>query len=321
MVTYPRVAVLTPVRNGGGFLREALASVQAQTYPNIVHFVLDNASDDCTRDILKEFRDARVPVVTWRNEEVLPITANWNKCVVLGSEGTDYFRVLCADDTIPSQGIEKMVALGEADPGIVIVAGLRETAHGIEEFGWDRGRNVFAGREAIRLCFLRGHGIAPPHVLYRTSAVSRREAFFDDEILSFDTDAVFFLLTQTGAKLGFIHEAVGFTRRHAESVTEILVHKRHSDYFDWHVLIRRYGEVVLSTEELEKYKKAFRRHYVFRLLAWRWLHGNKSAFNWHMKALGALKEEPRALEYIDALSDYAIRKMGMRAGWTQYPQG
>ena len=43
-IQLPTVAVVTPVYNGAKFLREAMLSVQAQTYPNLVHFVLDNAS-------------------------------------------------------------------------------------------------------------------------------------------------------------------------------------------------------------------------------------------------------------------------------------
>ena len=191
-MAYPRVAVLTPVYNGGAFLREAMASVQAQCYPNLVHFVLDNASTDSTPEIVKEFQKGKVPVTTCRNSELLPLLDNWNKCVALGSQSTDYFRVLCADDAMPDRAIEKMVALAESDAGIVVVAGLRETSTGIEDFGWDRQCNIFDGKESIRSCFLNGYGLAPPHVLYRTSALSPRPTFFDDAILSFDTEVVFF---------------------------------------------------------------------------------------------------------------------------------
>ena len=111
-IQLPTVAVVTPVYNGAKFLREAMLSVQAQTYPNLVHFVLDNASTDATPDIIKEFDGGRVPVVTARNEALLPIAQNWNRCVELGSQGNDYFRVLCTDESLQPTCIEKMVALG-----------------------------------------------------------------------------------------------------------------------------------------------------------------------------------------------------------------
>jgi hypothetical protein len=167
---------------------------------------------------------------------------------------------------------------------------------------------------------LKGHGLAPPHVLYRTSVLAHRPKFFDDRILSFDTEVIFYLLSQRGAKLGFIHESVGYTRRHADSMTETDVNKRHSDYFDWHYLIKRYGRTVLSAEEHTRYEKAFRRHYLCRLMAWR-LGGNEEAFRWHLTELEALESKPGALEYLDALADFVARKMGLRARWDRYPQG
>src|SRR5262245_48427113 len=112
----PTVAIVTPVYNGAQYLRETMLSIQAQTYPHIVHFVLDNASTDATPDIIKEFSASRIPVVTQRNPELLSIGQNWNRCVELGSRGSDYFRVVCADDPVPPTSIEKMVALAETDP-------------------------------------------------------------------------------------------------------------------------------------------------------------------------------------------------------------
>ena len=103
-------------------------------------------------------------------------------------------------------------------------------------------------------------------------------------------------------------------------MTETSVYQRHSDYFDWYFLIRRYGNVALSAEELVRYETAFRRHYLCRLMAWR-LHGNKDAFRWHLAELEASQSKPGTLEYIDALADYAFRKVGLRERWSQYPQG
>ena len=39
----PLVAIATPVYNGAEYLADTMACVQAQTYPNLVHCVLDNA--------------------------------------------------------------------------------------------------------------------------------------------------------------------------------------------------------------------------------------------------------------------------------------
>ena len=79
----PLVAVLTPVYNGAKYLAETMACVQAQTYPNLVHIVLDNASTDATPEIISRYLNLRVPVVTKRNSTLLPQRENYNATVAL----------------------------------------------------------------------------------------------------------------------------------------------------------------------------------------------------------------------------------------------
>ncbi len=57
IASQPPVAVVTPVLNGEEFLAETMDSVQAQTYPNLVHIVLDNASTDATAQIVEHDGD------------------------------------------------------------------------------------------------------------------------------------------------------------------------------------------------------------------------------------------------------------------------
>ncbi|MEL6830771.1 MAG: glycosyltransferase family A protein, partial [Pseudomonadota bacterium] len=76
-----KVYVLTPVYNGAEFLREAMDSVQAQTYPNLEHLVIENASTDATPQILSEYENARVPVRVIKNETLLRQVPNWNTAV------------------------------------------------------------------------------------------------------------------------------------------------------------------------------------------------------------------------------------------------
>ena len=63
----PLVAVVTPVYNGGRYLAETLASVQAQTYPRLIHVVLDNASTDATPELIEQAHGGRVPILARRN--------------------------------------------------------------------------------------------------------------------------------------------------------------------------------------------------------------------------------------------------------------
>lgn len=65
-VSAPLVSIVTPVLNRVGSIRDSLASVAAQSYPNIEHIVVDGGSTDGTLEIIKEFADR--PSFQWLSE-------------------------------------------------------------------------------------------------------------------------------------------------------------------------------------------------------------------------------------------------------------
>ena len=71
----PLVAIVTPVFNGVSFPRETMDSVQVMEHPNS-HVVLDNASTDATPDIIREYANYRVPILTVRNRRALSRLTN-----------------------------------------------------------------------------------------------------------------------------------------------------------------------------------------------------------------------------------------------------
>ena len=77
--TAPLVAVVTPVYNGAKYLAETMACVQAQTYPHLVHVILDNASTDATPEIIRSFENQRVPLIMARNDTTVPFAENWER--------------------------------------------------------------------------------------------------------------------------------------------------------------------------------------------------------------------------------------------------
>src|SRR5262245_16184953 len=51
-MTGPTVTVLTAVRNGERFLGETIASIRAQTFEDWEYVIVDDASEDATRDVI-----------------------------------------------------------------------------------------------------------------------------------------------------------------------------------------------------------------------------------------------------------------------------
>lgn len=57
------VNVLMPVYNGEKYLKEAVESVIAQTYPNWELLLIDDGSTDSTRELVKLFSDPRIRIL------------------------------------------------------------------------------------------------------------------------------------------------------------------------------------------------------------------------------------------------------------------
>ena len=52
---WPRISLITPVRNSGKYIEQTIASVLAQEYPNLEYIVVDGASTDGTLEIIRKY--------------------------------------------------------------------------------------------------------------------------------------------------------------------------------------------------------------------------------------------------------------------------
>lgn len=110
MIDQPLVSICIPTYNAASTIRETLASILAQTYPNLVVHVSDNASIDDTIRVLESFEDPRI--VIHRNEVNIGGEGNFNRCIQL-AEGK-YTAIFHADDLYEPEMVERQVAFLES---------------------------------------------------------------------------------------------------------------------------------------------------------------------------------------------------------------
>lgn len=113
----PLVSVVILAFNGIEYLRDCVASVLAQTYPNIEIIVVDNASEDGSPEFVEEqFSSVRLI----RNSSNLGFAAGSN--VGIRATYGDYIVLLNQDTKADPHWIEELVKVAEEDKRIGICA-------------------------------------------------------------------------------------------------------------------------------------------------------------------------------------------------------
>lgn len=124
----PRVSVIIPTYNQAALLDKALQSVICQTFSDWEAIVIDNHSDDGTRDVVEAFRDDRIRYVAFSNKGIIAASRNLGIRMAAGS----VIAFLDSDDLwYPSK---LSVCMGSLECGAEAVShGLRVRRNGILE--------------------------------------------------------------------------------------------------------------------------------------------------------------------------------------------
>jgi glycosyltransferase involved in cell wall biosynthesis len=300
------VAIVTPVYNGERFLAETMACVQAQTYPNLVHIILDNASTDSTPSIIERYAKGPVPLVIKRNSRTLSMYENWETSLRLIERDVSYFLVLCADDLITPDAIERLVNIAELDPNIGVVGCLwtmgarpdREVElHGQ---GLPKDMAVYDGRWFVRTYLMKFHSATSPQCqLFRRSLLEDGVPFHKHDEMLMDIDVC--LRAAINGKYGFVHAPLGFTREHGDRTTRTVRRVTEDFTANWLALINRHGPSVMSAADLATCRRAYLQHYFRRLLLWRFRDRNEPLYRRHLAFLKEQGIRPSPLNYVEAL--------------------
>lgn len=107
MPKYPTVAILLAVRNQKNYVREAIESVLAQTSDDWELIIVDDGSDDGTRDVLREYSDPRIHTYRLSNSR------GKAKCLneALARSTGRFLLELDGDDWLEPTAVEEIIKL------------------------------------------------------------------------------------------------------------------------------------------------------------------------------------------------------------------
>jgi glycosyltransferase involved in cell wall biosynthesis len=171
----PRVSVVLPVWNGARFLATAIESVLAQTCQSLELLVVDDGSNDATREIAKGFadRDARVTVLALGTHVGIVRALNAGIAAATG----EYVARMDADDVAVPSRLETQIALLDAHPECVAVGSAVEV---IDEDGQQIGEASYPERhDDIARALLAGRGATLARGRRAAAARLRMEALLE----------------------------------------------------------------------------------------------------------------------------------------------
>ena len=300
--TRPLIAIVTPVYNGAAHLEDAIRSVQAQTYRPLVHCILDNASTDATPEIINRYLGAEIPIVTLRNPATISFQENFNAVLKLIPPEAAYFRMLHADDGMPPNAIEDMMAVANGASDVVLVAGA-ERLNGIDRpHFFPPECSVFEANAMLARTFVDEAHIPSAHVLWRCDTIREGEDFFPTDMVECIIAAVHRVLSR-GGRAGFVHAHIADTRRYAGSGSLIDTFAPTVKAVLWEKLlfIEHYGPAALSNVDYKFVQRRFLRVFYRRLLWWaatgRWAMATRD-----YQRLRARGHSPNPLDFIVAVA-------------------
>ena len=213
-MTFPKVSVCIPVRNGGTFLPLAVESVLEQSFQDMELIIVDNCSTDGTAEWIAQKISKVSNVRFYQNATNIGLVGNFNAC--LAQARGEYIKFLCADDLLLSGGLWRMVEVLDADPSVTLVVGGRRLID-------DNGRKIatqryaaenvkISGTEVINRCIFGANYVGEPSaVMFRKKAAQR--GFRESLSHLMDLEMWFHLLEQ-GSMVSLADEVCGI-RRHS----------------------------------------------------------------------------------------------------------
>ena len=116
-IAVPRVTIVMAVYDAAQFVREAVASVLAQTYRDFELIVVDDSSSDDSLSILQSFDDARIRIIRHQTSGGAALSRNDALAVARG----EMVAIMDADDVCAPTRLERQVAFLDANPRVGLV--------------------------------------------------------------------------------------------------------------------------------------------------------------------------------------------------------
>ena len=121
----PRISLALPVYNGERFIASAIRSILSQDYRDFELIITDNASNDKTPEICREFAALDSRIRYFRNDRNLGAGPNYNLGFHLST--AEYFKWCSSDDLLTPNFIGACLHVLETNPQVALAYGTTQS--------------------------------------------------------------------------------------------------------------------------------------------------------------------------------------------------
>lgn len=210
----PLVSVLMPVYNAMPYLKEAIASVLAQTYKNFELVIVDDGSTDGSWQLIKKYKNQDKRIKAFRNRNKLGVSTALNKGI--NKSCGRYIARMDADDVMVSQRLEKQVKFLQKHKNVVALGSWTKE---INEQGKTIGKRILPIKHP-QICEMMYYlmGLQHPSVIFNRKLIPADFEWYKESVKkAVDLDLLFRLLKY--GKFGNLPEYLMFYRIHKNNMS------------------------------------------------------------------------------------------------------
>lgn len=248
------VSICIPTYNNEGYIKNTVLSILRQTYQKIQVIIVDDCSKDSTVEIVEKIRKKDDRIKLYKNEQNLGMVGNWNKCLSL-AEG-EFVKLICADDMIDKNAIEKEVAAMQQHPSVNLVeSDTRLVDINGKKTGYFKRypkSGLVNGKKAAKTSLMLNNFFgAPVNNLIRRNVLEQTGGF--DPLFTYILDFDFWVRIACVGDIYIIHEVLNSFCVRNDSNTGDLIKNRRNVYVDEHkkLLLKHANAGILKISGFE----------------------------------------------------------------------
>lgn len=210
----PLISVVIPTYNHAHFLKEALESVQAQTYSHWEAIVVNNYSEDNTIEVVEGFVDPRIRLVNFRNHGIIAAARNEGIRQARG----EYVAFLDSDDLWKPEKLIRCMERLLHGFDVVCHATIKQWKNGethILIYGPEK-------RAQYKSLLYQGNCFATSATVVRKSILIKVKGFDENpEYVTAEDYDLWLRISKITKHISFIKEPLGAYRVHQENLSSI----------------------------------------------------------------------------------------------------